>query len=488
MAAAPALAGISVPDGLAVSGVTLDSRRVRPGDLYAALPGSTTHGARFADQARTAGAAAILTDPDGALLVAAGAPGLPVVVVDDPRGLLGDLSAWIYGSPAQKLQLIGITGTNGKTTMTYLVAAALQGAGHRTGIIGTIGIMVGDQTLPSARTTPEAPDVHATLAVMLEQGVTAVAMEVSSHALILGRVDGLVFDVSVFTNLSQDHLDFHGTMAEYFDAKAALFGPDRSRAAVVCVDDDWGPRLLDRIEVPATTYALRGGADWGLRAITSDAAGRWSATAAGPRSVEVPVSSVLPGPFNQANVLGSLAAVVAIGTTPASAAAGLSACTGVPGRLEPVPGPGYAAFVDYAHTPDAVARAIDAVREFTRGRILVALGCGGDRDPGKRALMGEVAARAADMVVVTDDNPRSEDPAMIRQAVLEGARREVSGAEVTEIADRRLAITRLVAAARPGDAVLILGKGHEQGQEVAGVVTAFDDRVELRRAIAERGA
>lgn len=395
----------------------------------------------------------------------------------------------MYGSPSEDLTVIGITGTNGKTTMSYLVAAELRAAGHTTGVIGTIGIQVADRTLPSARTTPEAPDVHAVLGVMREQGVTAVVMEVSSHALTLGRVDGLMFDVSVFTNLSQDHLDFHQTMADYFEAKASLFDPARSRGAVVCVDDEWGRALAARAVIRTHTYGLTTEhADWRLADIVTAASGGWSAIATGPSGSAWPVSSPLPGLFNQANVLGALATVVTLGVPAQVAAEGLASCSGVPGRMEPVAGAGFAAFVDYAHTPDAVQRAISAVREFTPGRILVALGCGGDRDPGKRPMMGASAALGADVVVVTDDNPRSEDPAMIRHTVLSGARGAGTDAAIAEVADRREAIRSLVSLARPGDAVLILGKGHEQGQEAGGVVTPFDDRVELRDAIADLGA
>lgn len=470
-----------------VTGITLDSRRVRPGDVYAALPGSVTHGARFAAQAQQAGAVAILTDADGALSVAGAEVSVPVIPVSDPRGVLGELSAWIYGEPGVGLVTVGITGTNGKTTMTHLVAAALRAAGHRTGTIGTIGIQVGDQDLPSARTTPEAPDVHGVLAVMRDHGVTAAVMEVSSHALVLGRVDGLRFDVAVFTNLTQDHLDFHGSMADYFAAKSRLFQSDRARSAVVCIDDEWGRRLADGAAVPTTTYGLDDDrADWTLADIRVTGTGRWTATARGPQGQHIPVASLLPGRFNQANVLGSLVTAMSLDIPPDVAASGLADCVGVPGRMEPVPGAQFAAFVDYAHTPDAVARAIAAVREFTSGRILVALGCGGDRDPGKRESMGRLAAEGADVVVVTDDNPRSEDPAVIRRSVLAGAHSAGSAAVITEVPDRRAAIQGLVDDAQEGDCVLVLGKGHEQGQEAAGVVTPFDDRVELRTAIAGR--
>lgn len=488
LAAAPGLAATgTVPPDLQVSGVTLDSRRVIAGDLYAALPGETTHGARFARQAVTAGAVAILTDRAGQEF--AGDVAVPVLVVGDPRGILGDLSAWVYGHPARDLTMLGVTGTNGKTTMTYLLAAGLTGAGHTPGVIGTIGVRIGAEDLPSARTTPEAPDVHALLAVMRERGVTAVAMEVSSHALALGRVDGLRFDVAAFTNLSQDHLDFHGDMAEYFAVKASLFEPDRCRSAVVCVDDEWGRRLAATSHVPTSTYAVGAEADWTLAGVHTGASGTWRGEAVGPDGGRVPLASLLPGTFNQSNALGALAVLAAAGVAPEVAAAGIADCPGIPGRMEPVGGAEFAALVDYAHTPDAVARTIAAAREFAPGRILVALGCGGDRDAGKRPEMGRVAAEGADVLVVTDDNPRSEDPGVIRQAMLRGvAQASPARAEVVEIADRRAAIAHLVATARPGDAVLVLGKGHEQGQEVAGVLTPFDDRRELAAAIAGRPA
>jgi UDP-N-acetylmuramoyl-L-alanyl-D-glutamate--2,6-diaminopimelate ligase len=481
----PALAGLAAVADVAVGGVTLDSRSVQPGDLYAALPGANTHGARFVADAVAAGAAAILTDQDGEQFI--GEPVVPVAVVADPRGVLGEVAAQIYGNPARDLTMIGITGTNGKTTMTYLLAAGLAAAGP-VGIIGTTGVRIGDEVLPSARTTPEAPDVHALLAVMRERGVRTVAMEVSSHALALGRVDGVVFDVAAFTNLSQDHLDFHGSMTDYFQAKADLFTPARSRRAVICIDDDWGRQLLAMTAIPADSYATTRAADWGLIDVEQSVTGGWQAAAVGPDSLQVPLSSRLPGRFNQANALGALAVLAAAGLDPAVAAAGIAACPGVPGRMEAVASPDFGAYVDYAHTPDAVARAIAAARGFSTGRILVALGCGGDRDAGKRAEMGKVAAVAADVLIVTDDNPRSEDPAAIRAAVMTGARESGGQAEVTEIGDRATAITELVARAQPGDAILLLGKGHETGQQIGDRIIPFDDREQLAAALARTGS
>ncbi len=473
---------------LRVSGVTHDSGQVRAGDLYAALPGARTHGARFVAQAVQRGAAAVLTDPVGQELVADS--GLPTAVHPSPRSVLGEVAARVYGRPAEDLLLVGVTGTNGKTTLTYLLDAALHRAGHRTGVIGTVGTRIADQAVATARTTPEATDVHALLAVMREQGVTAVAMEVSSHALVLGRVDGLCFDVAVFTNLSRDHLDFHRDLEDYFAAKARLFEPARSRRAVVCVDDAWGRRLQQSIGAPLQTYGVEAPADWSAEAVT-DRPGGSTVQVRGPHATVMTLQVGLPGRFNVANAIGALAAAVAAGIELPVAASGISACTGVPGRMERVQDPdperALVAFVDYAHTPEAVSRAITAVRTGSNGRVLVVLGAGGDRDTEKRPEMGRAAAALADQVVVTDDNPRSEDPGAIRATLLAGAR-SVRSTGVQEVADRAGAIAAAVAAAAPGDVVLVLGKGHEQGQEVAGRVHPFDDRASLAAALAGRAS
>jgi UDP-N-acetylmuramoyl-L-alanyl-D-glutamate--2,6-diaminopimelate ligase len=491
-----ALLGLPPGPPREVTGVTLDSRRVRPGDLYAALPGFTTHGARFAAMAQAAGAAAILTDPAGERLIAgagAGDIGIPLLVVPDPRGALGEVAAWLYGHPSRDLTMTGVTGTNGKTTVTYLLDAALRTRGRPTGVIGTVATQVGDEVLPATRTTPEAPDVHALLAVMRERGAGSATLEVSSHALELGRVDGIRFDLAVFTNLSQDHLDFHGDMESYFAAKAGLFTPARAAAALVCVDDEWGRRLADLARangLPTRTFALDVPADWTVTGIgPGPTPGAAEFRAHGPGGIDVVAGVGLPGRFNIANALAALAAAVGHGIDPQVAADAVRACPGVPGRMERVAaGQAHLAIVDYAHTPDAVVRAIAAAREVAAGRIIVVLGCGGDRDREKRPIMGEVAARDADVLVVTDDNPRSESASAIRAAIMEGTRRvpDAQRAEVLEEGDRRAAIALAVGRAGLGDAVLVLGKGHEQGQEAAGVITPFDDRVELRAAIGAR--
>ena len=486
--------GVPLPAGsgqVPVTGVCLDSGGVCPGDLYVGLRGSRTHGARHAGQAAERGAAAVLTDPDGE--PDAAAAGLPVLVVADPRGVLGALAGWVYGEPAERLLMLGVTGTNGKTTTTFLLESALRATGYGSGLVGTVEVRAGDLRLASVRTTPEAPQLHALLAVMLERGARACSMEVSSHALALHRVDGVVFDVAGFTNLSQDHLDFHGSMEEYFTTKAGLFTPQRSRRGVVCVDDAWGRRLAAEAGVPvqtlATTPGAAGGADWLAVAQADDLDGT-RFTLRGPDGVSVSARSPIPGGFNVANSALCLVMLAVAGIDPARAAAALAGAGSVPGRMERVAGAGApgepVGIVDYAHGPQAVGLALAALRPATPGRLVAVLGAGGDRDRDKRPLMGAAAAREADVVVVTDDNPRSEDPAAIRAAVLAGAR-SVDGraARVVEIADRRAAVAEAVRLAwgEPRGAVLVAGKGHEQGQEVGGEVWPFDDRRVLREAL-----
>ncbi|MFF3941206.1 UDP-N-acetylmuramoyl-L-alanyl-D-glutamate--2,6-diaminopimelate ligase [Streptomyces phaeofaciens] len=468
----------------AVTGITHDSRAVRPGDLYAALPGARLHGADFATQAAGLGAVAVLTDPTGAERAAA--TGLPVLVADDPRARMGELAATIYGRPGRDLLQIGITGTSGKTTTAYLVEGGL-GATRPTGLIGTVETRIGDERIKSERTTPEATDLQALFGVMRERGVEAVAMEVSSHALVLGRVDGCVFDVAVFNNLSPEHMEFHSGMEDYFQAKAQLFTPERSRLGVVNLDDEYGRRLAREAGVPVVTFSAEGHPDADWRAVDVHI-GPMDATftVLGPDGVRVAARSPLPGPFNVANTLAAITALAAAGLDPQTAADGVAAVPGVPGRLERVDaGQPYLAVVDYAHKTDAVESVLKALRKVTKGRLHVVLGCGGDRDRTKRAPMGAAAARLADIAVLTSDNPRSEDPLAILAAMLEGAASVPAHerGEVLLFEDRAAAIAAAVARAHAGDTVLVAGKGHEQGQDIAGVVRPFDDRQVLREAI-----
>ncbi|MFF7471575.1 UDP-N-acetylmuramoyl-L-alanyl-D-glutamate--2,6-diaminopimelate ligase [Streptomyces sp. NPDC008092] len=467
-----------------VTGITHDSRAVRPGDLYAALPGARLHGADFAAQAAGLGAVAVLTDPTGAERAAA--TGLPVLVVDDPRARMGELAATIYGRPGRDLLQIGITGTSGKTTTAYLVEGGLKTT-RTTGLIGTVEMRIGDERIKSERTTPEATDLQALFAVMRERGVEAVAMEVSSHALVLGRVDGCVFDIAVFTNLSPEHMEFHSDMEDYYRAKAQLFTPERSRRGVVNVDDEYGRRLAREASVPVVTYSAEGHPDADWRAADVHTGPMDSTfTVVGPEGVRVAAKSPLPGPFNVANTLAAIVALAAAGFDPQTAADGIAAVPGVPGRLERVDaGQPYLAVVDYAHKTDAVESVLRALRKVTKGRLHIVLGCGGDRDRTKRAPMGAAAARLSDTAVLTSDNPRSEDPLAILATMLEGAASVPAHerGEVLLFEDRAAAIEAAVARAHPGDTVLVAGKGHEQGQDIAGVIRPFDDRQVLREAI-----
>ena len=459
-------------DGVTLTGCTLDSRAVQPGDLYAALSGARAHGADFAEQAAGLGAAAFLTDEAGAGRCAS--YGVPVLVADEPRAVLGAAARWVYDDPARDLLVLGVTGTNGKTTTAFLLEAGLQAAGFATGLLGTVLTRIGDDVVPSVRTTPEAPDVQALLALMRERGTGAVAMEVSSHALSLGRVDGLVFDVAVFTNLSQDHLDFHATMEEYEAAKASLFTPERARQGVINVDDAAGRRIARDTAIPRSTFGED--ADWRAREVDLRPDGS-SFRLLGP-DVDVRARVQLPGAFNVANAVAALAALVTAGVPVEDAVRGIGDLPGVPGRMERVDaGQPFLAVVDYAHTPDAVARLLDAVRRVTPGKVVVVLGCGGDRDRGKRPEMGRAAATGADVAVLTSDNPRSEDPDAILAEMAAGA------PDALREVDRRAAIALAVSLAGPGDAVVVAGKGHETGQEVAGVVTPFDDRLVLREVL-----
>ncbi|MFC3690329.1 UDP-N-acetylmuramoyl-L-alanyl-D-glutamate--2,6-diaminopimelate ligase [Aquipuribacter hungaricus] len=498
-----------------VVGVSLDSRRAGPGQLWAALPGSTTHGARHARQALDAGAVAVLTDPEGARLVAgeAGERGTCLLVTDDPRSSLGPVAADVHGHPSEQLALVGVTGTNGKTTVSTLVDELLRSLGATTGLIGTIRARVGATELASSFTTPEAPDLQALLRQMVDAGCTVATTEVSSHALAQRRVDGTRFALAVWTNLSRDHLDFHGTLAAYFSAKLRLFTGGFAPRAVVAVDDAWGhevaalarERGMRVLTVGTVTgpAGRRGTApDVGVRAVATTAAGAQTVELDGPfgdggARTTLTVTTGMPGPFNAVNVALALTSVhLLLEDAPGGAAldlgrrvpatelaAAVGAVPGVPGRMERVVLPGEdgcpLVVVDYAHTPDAVAGAVAALRGATPGRLVVVLGAGGDRDQGKRAGMGR-AASGADLVVVTDDNPRTEDPAVVRAAVLAGVT-----VEAVEVGDRaeavRVALSRCTG---PSDTVLLAGKGHETGQSAGGSVAPFDDRDVARQALA----
>jgi UDP-N-acetylmuramoyl-L-alanyl-D-glutamate--2,6-diaminopimelate ligase len=429
----------------------------------------------------------VLTDPVGATLCADA--GVPVLVVDRPRAVVGDLAARVYGRPAQRLRMIAVTGTQGKTTTTRLADAALGAAGVRSAVVGTVGTRVAGTDVKTSLTTPEAPDLHALFAVMAERDVAACLMEVSSHALVMGRVDGVVFDVACFTNLGRDHLDFHADVEEYFAAKASLFTPGRARLGLINVDDEFGRRLVGEASIPVRTFSVTGvNADWRAVDVRLEPTGSVF-TVHAPTGETFLTRVPLTGEFNVANALCGVAALAEAGFDAEAVATALGTTDGVPGRLEQVDaGQDFLAVVDYAHKPDAVTAALTALRPLTTGRLIVVIGAGGDRDPGKRPIMGEIAARLADVLVVTDDNPRNEDPAAIRAEVLAGADSvdRAERADVHEIGDRRAAIALAVRAASGGDTVVVAGKGHESGQEVGGTVHPFDDRVVLREELAAR--
>ena len=446
-----------------VSGLTYRSSEVQPGWMFFCVPGAKVDGHRFAAEACRSEASSLVVERWLDV-------GCAQVLVPSTRVAMGPMSAGFFDRPAEHLVLIGVTGTNGKTTTTYLLESIFRSAGWVPGMVGTTGVRIDGRPVPFDRTTPEAPDLQRLLSQMVDEGVRAAAMEVSSHGLHQHRVDGVRFACSVFTNLSQDHLDYHGTMEEYFAAKARLFTPDLSDRAVVNHDSPEGRWLSERAEVPTVTFGLEYGADLratDLELLTSGI----EFSVAGRR-----YRSRLRGTFNVYNCLGAIAAGREVGIDGETLSEGLAALPGVPGRLEPVEaGQSFPVLVDYAHTPDSLENVLTALRKLARGRLLVVFGCGGDRDRRKRPLMGEVATRLADLSILTSDNPRSEEPEAIIGQIEAGARRG-GGAFVVE-PDRRAAIRWALAEARPGDVVLIAGKGHETGQEFRDRTIPFDDRV-----------
>ncbi|WP_062078246.1 UDP-N-acetylmuramoyl-L-alanyl-D-glutamate--2,6-diaminopimelate ligase [Demequina globuliformis] len=472
-------------DDVVLTGASVDSRDVRPGDLFGAFPGFTVHGARFGADAAASGASAFLTDAEGeALLRDAGVEG-PVLVVADARAAMGEAAAQIYGDPSRDLTFVGVTGTNGKTTTSYLIENALARVHEHTGIMGTVELRIGDEAMESPRTTVESPVLHGLLARMREDGVTAAVTEVSSHAATLERIAGVEFAVAVFTNLQWDHLDFHGTMENYLDAKAKLFAPGRAHIGIINVDDEWGRTLAARVEIPAQTVSTHVDdphpADWtvvqadiGLDGVGS----RFVFT--DPEGSEHQAFSPLPGLVNVSNSMVAIAAAVAAGVPIVEAIEGVATAHGVPGRMERVierSDVDPLAIVDYAHTPDALTLALEGVRPITPGRLILIFGSDGDRDQGKRPVMGEIAARLADVIVLTDENPRSEDPAAVRAAIRAGIEKERPGlADVHEVEPRVLAVETALRLARPDDTVIVTGKGHEPTQEIAGVFHRYNDR------------
>ncbi len=472
-----------------VTGVQHDSRRVVPGDLFVAVPGATHDGSGFVDDALGRGAVAVMAERRVQRDV-------PQLTVPDARAALGRAAELVYGAPTSKLRTVGITGTNGKTTTAYLVKQAIEGARGKVALIGTTGLVIGADERTSLHTTPEGDDISRFAKESLEEGATHLVLEVSSHGLALHRVDALQFEVAAFTNLSRDHLDFHGTLKEYGESKARLFTELSPKHVVLHVDDSFGEELAGRVSGSVIRCSRR--EESGAEILAT----QWSATRAGIRaSVQTPagaidIESPMLGEHNLENLLVALGCAFALGLDLRQFAAAWRVAGGSPGRLERIPHHGdVAVLVDYAHTPDALRRVLDTMRALTPKRLIAVFGAGGDRDKGKRPEMGRVGAELADVCVLTSDNPRSEDPGQILNEIEAGARgvgaKAVGVADLRDatrgyctILDRRTAVRAAIAAAKPGDTVLLAGKGHETYQIMGADRTHFDDREEARAAIA----
>jgi UDP-N-acetylmuramoyl-L-alanyl-D-glutamate--2,6-diaminopimelate ligase len=481
-AAGPLLSSVRGDGSTSVSGLSYDSRKVAPGDLFFCIPGAVTDGHDHAPAAVAAGAVALCVERALELDV-------PQVVVTDGRRAMPRIAAHALGNPTEELMILGITGTNGKTTTAFLLDSILRAAGYVTGLIGTIETRIGDDIEPGVRTTPESLDLQELFARMRDQKVGAVAMEVTSHALALHRVEAVMFAAVGFTNLSQDHLDFHPTMEDYYSAKSSLFVPERAARGAVNIDDPYGRKLFENAPIGCIGFGTSEDADVRARDVKLEPSGTTISivTPAG----EFEVTTRLVGHFNVSNCLGATAIALAAGIPLDAISAGLRGLVAVPGRFEAIDsGQPFSCVVDYAHTPDSLDNVLRAARplaDANGGRVICAFGCGGDRDRGKRPLMGAVVARLADVAVVTSDNPRSEDPEAIIGAILEGVIAErPDGADAT-VVDRREAIEWVLGHAHPGDVVVIAGKGHETGQEFKDRTIPFDDRVVAREVLAGLG-
>jgi UDP-N-acetylmuramoyl-L-alanyl-D-glutamate--2,6-diaminopimelate ligase len=472
--------GVEFESEIKITGVTNKDSEAIAGDLFLAMPGENAHGASFAESAIRRGAVAVLTDAHGASMIV----GAPVIVVEDVRSAGAIVASSLYKDPTRDLHSIGITGTNGKTTVTTLLYQIFEAAGHESGLIGTVETRIGSEILPSSRTTPEAADLQALCAVMRERHLRHLVMEVSSHALTLKRIKGSHFRFVGFTNLSQDHLDFHGDMQTYFEAKAKLFTDEYAECGYINIDSEYGKKLASQCEIPVVTIARTDkSATWHFSEIQTSLTGT-KISIRGADGILIDSSTKLFGAYNLDNLLMAIAIAHASGVSSTELATIIPTLIGAPGRLEPIlTGKDFTALVDYAHSPDAVKNVLAAAREFTSGRVIAVLGCGGDRDKSKRPLMGSALLEGSDVAIFTSDNPRSEDPSEI----LKDMTGRLALAESSQIiADREQAIAYAVSQAKAGDTVLILGKGHESGQEINGATTPFDDRIQLARAIEER--
>lgn len=482
--------GIPVADleirKLTITGVSSDSRNVKPGDLFIALPGESSHGSAFLQSAMERGARAVLTDQEGDTAASRISKSFPKLVVPKPRSICGPTASWFYGNPSDSMFVSGITGTNGKTTTTYLLEQIWRFAQVKSGLIGTIGINFDGNSYPATHTTPEGDITQGILAAMREVGTRAVAMEVSSHALVQDRVKGTRFSAVGFTNLTQDHLDFHGNMASYFEAKRSLFTSEYSGVAVISIDGEFGRRIFAETELTKISISTEIGsenkADWHFEKLKGTETG-YEVSIRGRSGILVENEFNLIGDYNLENLLIAIAIASESGVDQRIISESLSHLKGAPGRLERIETSDYLALVDYAHTPDAVERALSAVRKRASGKVIAVLGCGGDRDSSKRPLMGQSLHDGADIPIFTSDNPRSEDPQKILDEMV-GQLTLKPSAEV--ILDRKAAIERAVELAQLGDLIIVLGKGHESGQEINGVKIPFSDQSELKRAIEAR--
>jgi UDP-N-acetylmuramoyl-L-alanyl-D-glutamate--2,6-diaminopimelate ligase len=484
-------------EGVEISGVTLSTSDLHPGDLFVGIRGKNGHGAAYAAEAREGGAVAVVTDADG--LVLAADSGLPVVLVEDPRGALGEISAWVYRTREDPPLLFGTTGTNGKTSTSYLLEAVLRQLGLVTGLSSTSERHIGDLSVVSRLTTPEASEMHALLARMREAEVRAVAIEVSAQALSRNRVDGVMFDVAGFTNLSHDHLDEYADMEEYFRAKLPLFHPEFARRGVICLDSPWGARVVGEARIPITTIATVGHAseadvaraDW-LVEITEETAAYTGFRLTGPEGRTLETREPLIGWHMAANAGLAIVMLVEAGFELEAIGAALEADGGIsaslPGRTERVSeGRGPSVYVDFGHSPDAFENTLAAVRKFTPGRTIMVFGADGDRDATKRHEMARVAAEGCDILVITDHHPRFEDPASIRATLLEGARMAEHQPEIHEVSPPEAAIRVAVGLAGEGDSILWAGPGHQDYRDIRGVRTPYSARDEARAALREAG-
>ena len=472
--------GVETSLDLNFSGITSDSRSVITGDLFVALPGTKAHGAGYIDDVVKAGAVGVITDEAGAKLIGSK---LPVIVISNPRRALGDICSWFYGSPSSAMQIVGITGTNGKTTTTTILNQILQAAGKSTGLVGTIGIEIGPEKILASFTTPEASELQSLFATMKERHISQVLMEVSSHALEARRVAGTKFAMVGFTNLTQDHLDFHGDMENYFAAKSKLFTPEFSELAFINIDDPYGRKLFENPQIAMISIARENSeAQWRFERIEQTSQG-YLVAIRGTGGILIEGELKLIGEHNLDNLLMAVAIASQLEIDPLVIGNSFSTLKGAAGRLENVDiGQKFLALVDYAHTPDAVTRILATLRKSVSGRIIAVLGCGGDRDKAKRPIMGRELLEGSDLAIFTSDNPRSEAPEAILAEMIGNLKLNENSATLI---DRREAIAFAVASALPGDCVVVLGKGHEAGQEISGKKLAFDDRIELARAIEE---